>query len=397
MNSRPASVPASGPLAPALAPGRALGVVIVSFRSQDVILDCLESLLATAGQPLRILIVDNASGDGTPARIRAWADGSDPAPDPVPADSVLPYDRVPHGPVPLEAVPEGGAGPRAGAVGLLELPENRGFAGGVNAGLAALAALPEVAAFWVLNPDAMSAPDTPARMMAAADARPDWGLLGGRIFYAGTGAGVGGPPAIQCDSGVIERRRGVCRMLNTGEGPDTPLPKRIDYVSGAHLMISRPMLAWTGGLVEDYFLYWEEIDLAARRGDLTLGLVPHAPVFHHSGTAIGSPAPGRGPGEMSAWFNARGALRFQWRHNPMHLPTTWTWLFARAGRAAARGHWPAVRGVLRAALGMGPPAEVRRRLSPVALGLATAAPEPGIPRGPISRERALTGTGRKAA
>ena len=129
----------SRPVCPiALAPGRALGVVIVSFRSQDVILDCLESLLATAGQPLRILMVDNASGDGTPARIRAWADGSDPAPDPVPADSVLPYDRVPHGPVPLEAVPEGGAGPRAGAVGLLELPENRGFAGGVGRGVGAV-------------------------------------------------------------------------------------------------------------------------------------------------------------------------------------------------------------------------------------------------------------------
>ena len=376
-----------------LAPGRALGVVVVSFRSQDVILDCLESLLAVAGQPLRILVVDNASGDGTPARIRAWADGTDPAPDPAPGVGGSPYARRPHGPVPLEAMPEGGAGPRAGAVGLLELPENRGFAGGVNAGLAALAALPEVAAFWVLNPDAMSAPDTPARMMAAADERPGWGLLGGRIFYAGTE----GPPTIQCDSGVIERWKGVCRMLNTGQGADTPLPKRIDYVSGAHLMISRSTLARTGGMVEDYFLYWEEIDLAARRGDLTLALVPDAPVFHHSGTAIGSPAPGRGPGEMSAWFNARGALRFQRRHDPRHLPTTWAWLFARAGRAATRGHWPAVRGILRAALGMGPPAEARRRLSSTALALATAAPERGIPRGPISRERALTGTGQGAA
>ena len=391
------SSPAAHAVIPALAPGRALGVVIVSFRSQDVILDCLESLLATRGQPLRIIVVDNASGDGTPARIRAWADGSDPAPDPVPADSVLPYDRVPHGPVPLEAVPEGGAGPRAGAVGLLELPENRGFAGGVNAGLAALAALPEVAAFWVLNPDAMSAPETPARMMAAADAHPGWGLLGGRIFYAGTGAGPGGPPAIQCDSGVIERRRGVCRMLNTGQGAEAPLPERIDYVAGAHLMISRPMLAQTGGLVEDYFLYWEEIDLAARRGDLTLGLVPDAPVFHHSGTAIGSPAPGRGPGEMSAWFNARGALRFQRRHDPRHLLTAWAWQFARAARAATRGHWPAVRGLVRAALGMGPPAEARRRLSTAALALATAAPKGGIPHGPIGRELALTGTGREAA
>ena len=372
---------------PALAPGRALGVVVVSFQSQDVILDCLESLLATAGQPLRIVVVDNASGDGTPARIRAWADGADPAP----AVSGLPYDRVAHGPMPLEAVPEGGAGPRAGAIGLMELPENRGFAGGVNAGLAALAALPEVAAFWVLNPDAMSAPETPARMMAAADARPGWGLLGGRIFYADP------PGMIQCDSGVVENWRGICRVNNIGREDLPALPETIDYVAGAHLMISREMLAKTGGMVEDYFLYWEEVDLARRRGDLTLGLVPDAVVYHSAGSSIGSATLSRGPGAMSAFFSTRGALRFVRRHEPRFLMTTWGWHMARAGLHVYRGHRAAAQGVLCALLGLGPPAEARRRLSPTSLALATAAPERGVPRGPIPRDLALTGTGQEAA
>ena len=38
-----------------------IGVVIVSFNSGDVILDCLESLLAVTDTDLRILVVDNAS------------------------------------------------------------------------------------------------------------------------------------------------------------------------------------------------------------------------------------------------------------------------------------------------------------------------------------------------
>ena len=357
-----AGATSSVPRLDALGDGRALGVVIVSFCSQDVILDCLESLLATRGQPLRILVVDNASGDGTPARIRAWADGSDPAPDP----GDLPYRRAPHGPVPVEEVAEGAAGPRAGAVGLIELAENRGFAGGVNAGLAALVAIPEVAAFWVLNPDAMSERDTPARMLAAANARPGWGLLGGRIFYADP------PGIIQCDSGRVETWKGLCRLLNTGRGADAPLPERIDFVSGAHMLASRAMLARTGGMVEDYFLYWEEVDWAARRGDLSLGLVPDAPVHHFAGTAIGSPRLDRGPGAMSAWFNARGALRFTRRHHPLRLPTAWAWQMVRVLRHASRGHRDAVRGILHAAFGLAPPAEVRERLAPAAYARATA-------------------------
>ena len=370
---------ASDPSLPALGPGRAIGVVIVSFRSQDVILDCLESLLATRGQPLRILVVDNASGDGTPARIRAWADGSAPAPD-APG---RPYARVPHGPLPVEEVAEGAAGPATGAVGLMELAENRGFAGGVNAGLAALAAIPEVAAFWVLNPDAMSEAETPARLLAAADATPGWGLLGGRIFYADP------PGVIQCDSGLVESWRGRCRLLNTGRGAETALPERIDFVSGAHMLASREMLARTGGMVEDYFLYWEEVDWAARRGDLSIGLVPDAPVHHFAGTAIGSPTLDRGPGAMSAWFNARGALRYTRRHHPLRLPAAWAWQGARALRHASRGHREAVRGILRAVFGMGPPAEVRARLAPEAYARATAAPLRGAAarRGPIGSGR----------
>ena len=61
--------------APDLAPVPRLGVVIVAFNSADVILDCLESLLASGGVALSVVVVDNGSGDGTPDLLRAWAAG----------------------------------------------------------------------------------------------------------------------------------------------------------------------------------------------------------------------------------------------------------------------------------------------------------------------------------
>ncbi|MEM7423707.1 MAG: glycosyltransferase, partial [Pseudomonadota bacterium] len=50
-------------------------VVIVTYRSSDVISDCLTSLIASAHPRLRIVVVDNASPDDTVTRINIWADG----------------------------------------------------------------------------------------------------------------------------------------------------------------------------------------------------------------------------------------------------------------------------------------------------------------------------------
>ena len=58
-----------------------LGVVIVTYNSTDVVLDCLETLLAATiadGTALHVAVVDNASSDGTAAAVQAWASGKAP-------------------------------------------------------------------------------------------------------------------------------------------------------------------------------------------------------------------------------------------------------------------------------------------------------------------------------
>jgi hypothetical protein len=338
-----------------LEPDPDLGVVIVTFNSSDVILDCLESLLAAPDVRLSIVVVDNASTDGTPELLRAWAAGRiafSPA-----ADLPVPLAAQPK-PVSLQAGPAVSAGRHQ--VSLIETGTNLGFAGGVNRGLAALAALPTPDRFWVLNPDSVVPPETPGRFARAPGA---FALMGGRVVYLET------PDRIQIDGGTIAWMTGVTGNINLGAPhPATadPAATRLDFVTGASLVVSRSFYQTAGPMAEDYFLYYEEVDWAMRRRDLPLAFCAGAVVFHRGGTAIGSPTIGRPASAFSLYFKHRARMMFLRRHAPWSMPTGLAYSLAKALQLLFRGYPREAWTILGASLGLPPVASVRGRLSPEA-------------------------------
>ena len=125
-----------------------LAVCIVTHDDADDLPGCLESVAALSGaglsRPIEVAVVDCDSRDGSVARARAFADAID------------------------------GSAERAAAlrVQVLPLGENRGFAGGMNKGIAATRGETVGPNDWVLalNPDARPAPDYVARLLATAGA-----------------------------------------------------------------------------------------------------------------------------------------------------------------------------------------------------------------------------------
>lgn len=342
-----------------------LGVVVVSFNSADVIFDCLESLLASEGVCLRIVVVDNGSTDGTPALLRAWAAGGDR-----PAGAALPFALPPAArPLVLHAdVPSpGAAAGEAHAVTLIDTGLNTGFAGGVNRGLAALAAAPGIDRFWVLNPDSAVPPGT-AHAFATHPAPPGgFALMGGRVIYLET------PDIIQIDGGTLNRRTGVTGNLHLSQAHSTtapPDPTRLDFITGASMVASRAFYETAGPMAEDYFLYYEEVDWALRRGALPLIYCPGGIVYHVGGTAIGSPVIGRPASPFSLYFKHRGRMRFLRRHVPKSLIGGQTYSLAKAVQLLVKGYPAHARAILAGAMEAAPPAEVRDRLSPEAARLA---------------------------
>lgn len=331
------------------------GVVIVTYNASDVILDCLESLIASHNTDLRIVVVDNASSDDTVARIRAWADnptlwqGSDDGQ----------FVPVAHGPIHLtEKVPAAASGELA----LIAHPVNTGFAGGVNIGLRLLQADPGVDYFWILNPDCVAENETAARLEAeAARVKDHFSLISGRIYYKKPDL------MIQSDGGRINFLTGICSPFNLGRiGRDIAAPpaRDLDYVTGAHMFASRAFLEQAGLMPEEYFLYYEEMDWCCRRGDLPMLFCTEAAVHHDGGHSLGSATLRQGPSAMASYFMGRSRMRFIRRYRPFALPVTFGYSAAKAMKYLLKGQSPAAFGLLRGICGLNPTAEVTKRLRP---------------------------------
>lgn len=331
-----------------------LGTVIVNFNSADVILDCLESLLAAQGVVLHIVVVDNASDSDDLVAIRQWASGK--VPYCVPDD--LPFGLRPCAkPISLSGVPVAEQGHR---VTLIEAGRNGGFAAGVNAGLEYLARQPELDRFWILNPDSAVPPQTPQAFAKEPVPEGGFSLMGGRVLYFET------PDIIQIDGGTINRRTGVTGNIGLGKPhATTPRPNadEIDFITGASMVASRAFYEIVGPMTEDYFLYYEEVDWALKRGTLPLAYCPDGIIYHRAGTSIGSPTLGRPASAFSQYFKHRGRIKFVRKYFAGNLLFAYMYSLAKSAQMLIKGYRPEAYSVLSGSFNRPPPVDVRARLS----------------------------------
>jgi GT2 family glycosyltransferase len=338
-----------------------IGVVIVTYCAEDFVLDCLTSLLESGYPALRVTVVDNDSPDSTCDRVRGWA------------RVALAQDADERDPA---APPE----PTRGWLTLLHAGENRGFAGGVNAGLEMLMRDRQMGLFWILNPDASVERQTPFALARRAGAVRRFAAIGGRILYAGK------DELIQTDGGRLHRLGFTGVNVNRGlRGTSCamPDPESLDYISGASLLVSRAFLERAGLMDESWFLYYEEIDWQLRRGDLPLVIEPEARVLHRAGASIGSGRPDERASPLAIYFMTRNLLPFVARWSPARLPfayaIAWWKLFRSWGADRSR-----VAAMLRGLHRLPPPREVRARLPEAVWDRILGRRRREIPAGPTA-------------
>lgn len=319
----------------------ATGVVLVAFNSGPLLQDCVQSVLASHGADLRILVVDNGSTDDTLERFLA----SDPG------ASASRHSRQPDTIAP-------------GHVAVWQLEHNYGFAGGVNHGVRAFMAMEDVDYIWILNPDAQAQPQTAAVLEARARELGTFGVLGGRVCYEADS------DLIQTDGGRVSRWTGVCSLFNNRQpASTTPLPDKeaLDFISGAHMFVSKDFVRQAGEMPEAYFLYYEETDWCLQHGDLTLEMVPGAEVYHVGGATIGSKTTTQSISPLSAYFLARSRMLFMRKFYPLGLPVSFAYTAAKGLKLLASGERPAAIATLRGILGLPPSAELRAKIGPKAV------------------------------
>ncbi|WP_294606468.1 glycosyltransferase family 2 protein [uncultured Roseovarius sp.] len=316
-----------------------IAVIIVTYNSEDIIRNCLDSLARSEGEALRVVICDNASTDATVQVVRDWS-----------AERRVDFDEI-YAPA---------TGQPTADFTLLRSPRNLGFAGGVNRGLEFLLRDAQCDLFWLLNPDCEIETTTASAFRRRAHTSGAFSLMGSRILYCDA------PGLIQSDGGRVGRWTGICRNLNQGGDPRfaiRPDARDIDFISGASVVASRDFIEAVGLMREDYFLYYEEVEWAARRGDLPLLLCNEALVHHQGGTAIGSGSITRRASPLALYFNYRNRMRYLAQVNPIALPVSCLASLARILKLAVHRAWPEAWAALLGMFQLPPPSWVRAVLS----------------------------------
>jgi len=237
-------------------------VVIVNYRTADLVVDCLHSI-ATQIHHLpgsHVAIVDNASGDGSPEKLKqvisqqgwvAWV-------------SVHPQER------------------------------NGGFAYGNNAGIGTVRQFSGTFDYiLLLNPDTLVRPGAIRTLADFLDTHPQAGIAGSQLENA---QGNTEPSAHNAPSPLGELESGaslgiLTRILHRHVVTPPALSRshQCDWVSGASLMIRRALLDVVGNMDEGFFLYYEEVDFCqrARQAGWQVWFVPQSQVVHLEGAATG--------------------------------------------------------------------------------------------------------------
>lgn len=254
-------------------------VCIVTYKSAQLTVNCLDSIrteMTTSGINIKVVVVDNASGD-TPIIQSAidnnhWQDW----------------------------------------VTVLTAPKNGGFAYGNNLGFQYAFAHGNVDYFHLLNPDTQILPGAIVNLVKFMQENNSVGIAGSSFDNKD---GSLWPIAFRFPSFISEFESGVnlgvlSKLLKPWvvavvmEQKSQP----IDWIAGASMMLRKSVVEQLHGFDESYFLYYEETDfcLRAKRAGYSTWYVPTSRVMHIAGQStkvtIRNDKPKRLP---DYWFESR--------------------------------------------------------------------------------------------
>ena len=237
-----------------------LAVIVLNYRTPDMTVDCLASLAGEIDEGIRVVVVDNASGDGSAGHIE-------------------------------RTVTERGW---EGWARVIRSPVNGGFAAGNNLGIRLI----DASGYVLLNSDTLVRPRAMASLREAMRRRPDAGVIGAGMLTAGG----------QRDWSVFRVPTPLSELVRAANnGPVTRLLRRHDlllpmpeqpveagWVGFACALIRREVLESVGMLDDGFFMYFEDVDFCRRAaaGGWKILHWPEAKVVHLQGASSQVTQPG---------------------------------------------------------------------------------------------------------
>ena len=268
-----------------------LTVILVNWNTAAVTCDCLRSVarnLADESIEVETIVVDNGSTDDSTARIHAE----------------FPWAR------------------------LIENQQNVGFARANNQAIEASHGRHVL----LLNSDTVVQDGALAALVRHLDAHPGVGAVGARLLNPD---GSLQPSCSRFPTlgrelwRLFHLERLYMRSAYAMQGWDPATPRPVDVVSGACLMVRRPVLQQVGLLDEGYFMYSEEVDLCRRiwNAGWEIHWTPSARVVHFGGQSSQQMAEA-----MFLQLYRSKVLYFRRHHGPA-AAAAYKWILAAASVA----------------------------------------------------------------
>jgi GT2 family glycosyltransferase len=227
-----------------------IGICIVTRRSKEEVLACLDSVIEQSGSlDIQMVVVDNDSQDGTDAEVRL---------------------KFPN-------------------VKLILNNENYGFSRAVNQGLRKL----DARYYLLLNPDTIVLDNALQKLVRFMDENPEAGICVPKVLNRD------GTLQYQCRRGegrpweTFAYFLGLARLFPQDQRftgyllnhLDNEKVSEVKTVSGSCMLIRREVVEQIGYLDERYFAYQEDADycIQARHAGWKVFFVPLAQVIHYGG------------------------------------------------------------------------------------------------------------------
>ncbi len=246
-----------------------IGIVVVNWKSPADTLRCLAAVQSSNYNNYHIVVVENGSRD----------------------DSVS---------ILCQTYPK---------LDLLVSPENLGYTGGNNLGIRHMLDL-GVDYVFLLNDDAVLAPNALEMLAKAAAANPQAGFIGPKILALEERRillSAGG----LLEKGYLPHNRGMGEIDRGQYDHDyTDRNFQADFLSGCALLVSCKLIQQIGLLDDDFFAYFEEVEWC-RRGTLagyTTLFVPEACVWHPDTRTRDNNSP------AVIYYTTRNSLLFSQKH-----------------------------------------------------------------------------------
>lgn len=204
---------------------------------------------------------------------------------------------------------------RGQPVAILLAPGNLGYAGGINF---AIDHSGPADAYWILNPDTVPRPDALEALLARL-ARGDCSAVGHDLVAEDGRLGSNGGRWLKWSARAISLNKGKPRQAHTDA---RELERRINYISGASMLVTRGFIERAGKMREDYFLYCEEVEWCLRAAGCgeRLGYAPDAVVVHAQGTATGAGGRLKDQSRTAVYLMERNRLLLTRDVYPIYFP-----------------------------------------------------------------------------